>query len=122
MGRASRAVWAKRVERWSDSGLTAKQFAAEIDVSPQSLSFWKWKLRKAEQGSARTTRRRHEQPQRTAPSTASFLQLLPALEPPKTATPAGTLELVLSHGLSVRVPTGFDEATLRRLVAMFGGA
>jgi len=35
MGRASRAVWAKRVERWGDSGLTAKQFAAEIDVSPQ---------------------------------------------------------------------------------------
>jgi hypothetical protein len=111
-------VWAKRIERWGDSGLTAKQFAAEIDVSPQSLTFWKWKLRKDEQGSSRTARRQHATPATTA---ASFLQLLPALEPTKSATPASTLELVLGRGLSVRVPADFDEGTLRRLVAMFGG-
>ena len=44
MARASREIWAKRVERWKDSGLSAKEFAAELDVSPKSLMFWKWKL------------------------------------------------------------------------------
>jgi hypothetical protein len=121
MGRASRAVWAKRVERWSDSGLTAKQFAAEIDVSPQSLSFWKWRLRKDEQGSARATRRRKEEPHRTAPTAASFVQLVPTSELTKVVKPVNAFELVLRSGLTVRVPLGFDETTLRRLVAMFGG-
>jgi transposase len=45
MERANREVWAKRVERWQDSGLTAKEFAAELDVSANSLTFWRWKLR-----------------------------------------------------------------------------
>jgi hypothetical protein len=31
------------------------------------------------------------------------------------------LELVLLNGLTVRVPVGFDETTLTRLVATFGG-
>jgi hypothetical protein len=48
MARVSREVWAKRVERWKDSGLSAKEFAAELDVSPNTLTFWKWKLRKDE--------------------------------------------------------------------------
>jgi hypothetical protein len=45
MGRATRQEWVKRIERWRDSGLTANEFAAEIDVTPTSLSYWKWKLR-----------------------------------------------------------------------------
>ena len=40
-----RAIWAKRIERWRQSGLTAKEFAAELDVRPNSLSYWKSKLR-----------------------------------------------------------------------------
>jgi hypothetical protein len=39
MARSTRAEWAKRVERWQDSGLTAKEFAAELDISPTSLTF-----------------------------------------------------------------------------------
>lgn len=46
MAKASRAEWVKRVERWQGSGLTAKEFAAELAVSPNSLTFWKWKLRR----------------------------------------------------------------------------
>jgi hypothetical protein len=38
-------VWAKRVERWIDSGLTAKEFAAEAGLKPSTLSYWKWRLR-----------------------------------------------------------------------------
>jgi hypothetical protein len=38
MSRASRAEWAKRVERWKDSGLSAKEFAAETGVKSLALS------------------------------------------------------------------------------------
>jgi hypothetical protein len=32
MERVSRAAWAKRVERWRESGLTAARYAADIGV------------------------------------------------------------------------------------------
>jgi hypothetical protein len=44
MARESRETWAKRVERWRDSGLTAAEFAAEVGVNPRTLSYWKWRL------------------------------------------------------------------------------
>ena len=34
--RTSREVWAKRVQRWQDSDLTAAEFAAEIGVNPKT--------------------------------------------------------------------------------------
>jgi transposase-like protein len=44
MARQTRQVWAKQVERWIDSGLTAKEFAAEIGVNPNTLAGWRWRL------------------------------------------------------------------------------
>ncbi len=44
MDRTSREEWAKRVERWRDSGLTAAEFAAELGINAHSLSWWKWRL------------------------------------------------------------------------------
>ncbi len=32
------AVWAKRVARWSDSGLSAKEFASETGLNANTLS------------------------------------------------------------------------------------
>jgi DNA-binding transcriptional regulator YiaG len=46
MAKTTSAEWAKRVERWQDSGLTAKEFAAELNVNAGTLSYWKYKLRK----------------------------------------------------------------------------
>jgi hypothetical protein len=37
MDRESRETWAKRVERWRDSGLTAKEYAAELGINVRSL-------------------------------------------------------------------------------------
>jgi hypothetical protein len=42
--RASRDEWAKRVERWRDSGLSAEQFAAELGINAGTLKFWKYRL------------------------------------------------------------------------------
>lgn len=46
MARASRETWAKRVERWKDSGLTAREFAAELGINAGALSHWKYQLGK----------------------------------------------------------------------------
>lgn len=44
MTRENREVWAKRVERLADSGLTAKEFAAEIGVNVNTLAGWRWRI------------------------------------------------------------------------------
>ena len=48
MAKISKLTWAKRVERWIDSGLSAKEFAAELDVSPVVLARWRRKLEQLE--------------------------------------------------------------------------
>jgi hypothetical protein len=45
MERASETEWAKGVERWKDSGLTAKEFAAQCGLTASMLSYWQRKLR-----------------------------------------------------------------------------
>ena len=43
--RASREEWAKRVERWGDSGLMTAEFSAELGINPRTLTYWKWQSR-----------------------------------------------------------------------------
>jgi hypothetical protein len=78
MERASREIWAKCVERWKDSGLTAKEFAAELDVSASSLTFWKWKLgRPASREPEKPRVRRRARREGRKHAGAKFLQLAP---------------------------------------------
>jgi len=112
MSRATRAEWIKRVERWQDSGLTAKEFAAELDVTTSALTYWKLKLRR-ERGAVGAK----DTPSRTSPTT-KFLQLVPTSVHADTGAP---LELILRGGVVVRVPRDFDEPTLTRVLAMLGG-
>ena len=115
MAKATRAEWAKRVERWKDSGLTAKEFAAELDIKPSSLAFWKWKLRTDAEHSEPGVELKRSRRQRVEVS-AKFLQLVP------TPTDAiASLELVLKSGVVLRVPEAFHEPTLRRLLDALGG-
>ena len=120
MGRTSRATWAKRVERWQQSGLTAKEFAVELDVSPKSLSFWKWKLHREGGPTASVGDASEVEDGRsvtTSKAAPRFLELVPGM--PRGAPP---LEVVLSSGVSVRVPAGFDERMLARVIAILEGA
>jgi hypothetical protein len=109
MARESREVWAKRVERWKDSGLTAAEFAAEVGVNPRTLTYWKWHLR----ASARRDER-HAQP---APARADFVEVVAPMVAVEAPEP---LEIVLADGLRIRVPVRFDETSLRRVVATLG--
>lgn len=103
MAETGREAWRKRVERWRDSGLTAREFATETGLNANTLQWWSSRL--AREGGRKPAARRHRAWPKfievggTAPSTGA------------------TLELVVSDTV-VRVPAGFDEATLRRVLAV----
>ena len=115
MAKASRAEWAKRVARWQDSGLTAKEFAAELAVSPNSLTFWKWKLRRELMESDAASSNIKPVVKAAEPK---FLQLVAAHD--DTAGAAVPLEVVIGGDIVVRVPQGFDEQTLTRVLHALG--
>lgn len=104
---AVRAVWVQHVERWAASGLSAKEFAAQSGINWRSLSWWKWRIgggvlkKKAPRASTTGV------PKALTP--LSFVEVTASVmrEP---------LEIVLPSALRVRVPAGFDDATLVRLL------
>lgn len=105
---ASRAEWVERVARWEASGLSAAAFAARERLAVKSLVWWRWKLRAS-----------------SSVPTASPLDFLP-VRVVRTATArsstAGPIEIVLPNGRVVRVPVGFDEAELERVLAVASGS
>lgn len=119
-----REVWTKRVERWQDSGLTAKEFAAETGVNPWTLSHWKWKLG-AEKRNTQPSKQRSAKP---APKLieippAAVVQAMKPTKPSKEISLATQepLEVVLRNGLRIKVTSVFDAAALERLVSVLEG-
>ena len=109
MARTSRETWAKRVERWQASDLTAKEFAAEIGVNPRTLSHWKWILGKGDA----SKKRRPESPKkrRSTSEVVSFTEL--AIEEPRRAS---SIEVVVDARRVVRVDSSFEADTLARVL------
>jgi hypothetical protein len=120
MAKASRADWAKRVERWKDSGLTAKEFAAETGLNVSTLSYWKWRLGAEQRGDrqADKPRTKKSRPARRAPKARSQAPTFVEVTAPTPV--AEPLELVMPGELRVRVPVGFDEATLAAVLRVTG--
>lgn len=115
MARETREIWKRRVERWADSGRTAKQFAAEIGVNAQTLAYWKWRF------SSEATPRPRAAAATALPSFVEVVAPLLAEEAPSTSAVSQPLELVLPRGLVIRVPPTFDAESLRRVVDVLGG-
>jgi transposase len=74
--RVAREEWAKRVERWRDSGLKCAEFAAEVGINPRTLTYWKWVLGKEARGEKRAW---------------------PSQKPPQTSTADGRDRRVHEH-------------------------
>lgn len=109
MARTPREVWAKRVERWQSSELTAKEFAAEIGVNDRTLAHWKWILGKEATTRSPAGRRRDRG------AVVKFTEV--AVEP--TALTSGSpIEIVVGGALVIRVDRQFDEDTLRRVLGV----
>lgn len=118
---------AKWVERWKDSGLTAKEFAAEAGLTASALYNWSSQLSAAKRKQTGRGSEITEQPMRpeglsraetrSAPLAPHFVEL------PVAAVSQTPLMLELLFGnVCVRVPSGFDEVTLTRVVRALGGA
>lgn len=133
MARTSAEEWSKRVARWKDSGLTAKEFAAETGINASTLAYWRWRLSVAERAgstdsgqpvrgnaSAASSRKRRTTRAGKAAATKSpeFVEIPMAA----VTTPPATLELLLGKDVRVRIPADFDEAALTRVLRAVGAA
>lgn len=127
MERDRREIWAKRVVRWKESGLSAKEFAAETGVNAKTLSYWRWRLG-ADERASRAARPRTPGRKRTEQGASGpprfievRLQQEARADDTKTAGRPEPLELVLRDGLCVRIPMHFDADGLRRLLSALEG-
>lgn len=111
MAGSARETWAKRVERWVDSGLTANQFAGEIGVNPRTLVYWKWRLAK-EQRASHASKPKRRSSSAIVPSPLSFVEVTPA----KASGAERPIEVELVTGERVRVTDDFDPSALRRVL------
>ena len=126
MVRATRKEWARRVALWKRSGLTAKEFSAREGLKASTLSYWSWKLESL-RGAAQKEEAEHEKggaaERRQSPKrkrgvgvyTRDDFLGFELVAPPASGA---ELEIVVDGALRVRVPSGFDEATLRRVVGV----
>jgi transposase-like protein len=109
--RTTRAEWAKRVERWADSGLTSKEFAAELGINPRSLVFWKWQLKRDGQVGSLAREQTRKVPRRRSVAKLPLVELRPSLSETR-------IELELGAGRRLKIPAGFDVESLRRLLSV----
>ncbi|MBM4268122.1 MAG: IS66 family insertion sequence element accessory protein TnpB [Deltaproteobacteria bacterium] len=112
MARETRAAWARRVERWQRSGLSAGDFADREGVNVRTLAFWKWRL-KRDGGDEDASK-----PARGAKRVA-FVELAPASAAalsPGSETRIAPIEVVLPLGYRVRIAPGFERSALVELL------
>ncbi len=104
------AGWARRVEQWKRSGLTAAEFGAREGFEGKQLSWWKWRLsqqvaadglpapRKTREGAAR-------------PASVTFAPVR-VIDRARAPGDDGRIEIVLGNGRVVRVTGAVDDAVL----------
>lgn len=111
--RVEREEWAKRVERWRDSGLTTAEFASELGINPKTLTYWAWTLKREANGRKRTwpVKKRPVAPSRAtlAPGSASVF-----VELPRHGS-SSRFELEV-RGRRLHIPSAFDAQQLRALL------
>ena len=102
--------WRHLLRQWRRSGRTVRDFCAEQAVSVPSFYAWRRTIADRDQQASGTS----------SPAGEDRAADLPVFVPLRVlATPAGTaLELVLAQGRVVRMPAGFDSASLRQLLAI----
>lgn len=110
--------WRRVLRRWRRSGQAVRSYCVEHGLSEPSFYAWR---RIIEERDRQVVRQSQQQRQvRAAKATAALPGPgggLPAFVP-VTITGAASLEVVLGDGRVVRVPPGFDAATLRQVLAI----
>lgn len=107
MTRTRREQWAKRIVQWQRSGMDAASFAAREGVKPERLGWWRWHL-----GLGPGARRR------AAPVPQFVEVVLPEAAEQQAVVQEGAAIEVLLGQRRVLVRPGFDEQSLRRVLAV----
>ena len=114
--RVKERFWRRVVRQWRQSGQTVRDFCDAHGLAEPSFYAWRRTLAQRDRQERRETR-----PAASRPADRNGQAELPTFVPvhvtPATAVP---LELVLGQRV-VRVPAGFDAATLRQLLAVLEG-
>jgi hypothetical protein len=114
--KVTREEWAKRVERWKDSGLSLGEYSREVGISASSLKWWKWRL-DADANPTESERRpkkyRRGLPKQV-PAAVTFVEL------PLSGKRQAPVEIVLTSRIRIRVQADFEVATLERVLAVLG--
>jgi hypothetical protein len=107
--------WRRVLRQWRRSGLTIRAFCMEHGLAEPSFYAWRRIIAERDQQADRQANRdRRSRPsRRRCPAGAPVLFV-----PVRVAASASLLEVVLGSGRVVRVPAGFDAATLRLLLVV----
>lgn len=117
--RTKQQEWEERVQQWKNSGLTAKQYAAENGINPNTLVHWQCRL-------AADRRRRQRIEKGFVEVTAPLAMAIgrdPAESSPDVVGQNAScepFEVVDRGGLRIRIPARFDPHGLRLLLATLG--
>ena len=95
--------------RFEESGLTLKAFGEREGISYTTLQYWRRKF----SGKKDTAK---PSPKAEKSTAMAPVHVVPDSRPPDTRPER--FEVWFSNGMSLDVPTGFDELELRRLVAV----
>ena len=110
--RVNHDEWRKRVDRWRESGLTAKEFAAEMGINAGTLQFWKYKLKQRGEPASR---------RRSRSATAAIVSSIVEVRP-TTVSMETRFEIELGNGRRLRVPAVFEPGALKALLAVLEAA
>ena len=102
--RRTRADWRQLLARQARSGLSIAAFARREGIRPQSLHWWRWKLRETNA----------PLPSSTGSVSPGFVQL--DLRHPTSDGDAGAFEIAMPGDVVIRVPRGFDTRELRAIL------
>jgi hypothetical protein len=111
--RVGREEWAKRVERWRDSGLTTAEFAAELGINSRTLTYWAWALKREARGRKRTRGAKNRKP--VAAAAVGAPASVEVQKEVQNNAPRARFELEL-RGRRLHIPDGFDARQLRSLL------
>ncbi len=117
---ATRAEWSERVKRWKRSGLSGAEFAQREGLKAPQLYWWTWKLGASDPAPAAADEPRFLPVRVVGSPAAASPRPEAALVKPSSSwgSPVGLIEIVLPNGRLVRVPPGFDPATLERVLSI----
>lgn len=95
-----RRQWKEAVDRWRESGLSMRAFAAREGLSAQALRYWRHRFA--------------EEPEvEFAP-----VKVVEPVVPRSAASEAPVFDVRFGDSTGIGVPAGFDEAELRRLISV----